>query len=110
MLLLSRERPKTNVYSQSSVVYISVYSVNHVLLLCSSEREVPIYVFSDQFIFQVSTMLPVVLEEVFVIDYPPSFPGLPTVQFLIACSMIKNWTVGRPGNKASCSPRLLFWA
>ena len=66
MLLLSRERPKINVYSQSSVVYISVYSVNHVLLLCGGEREVPIYVFSDQFIFQVSTMLPVVLEEVFI--------------------------------------------
>ena len=36
-----------------------------------------------------------------------SFPGLPTVQFLIACSMqkllqvIKNWMVGRPGNEAS---------
>ena len=34
-----------------------------------------------------------------------SFPGLPTVQFLIACSFcilqaIKNWTVGRPGNEA----------
>ena len=89
MLLLSRERPKINVYSQSSVVYISVYSVNHVLLLCSGEREVPIYVFSDQFIFQVSTMLPVVLEEVFIArDYPLSFPDLPTVQFLIVCSII----------------------
>ena len=39
-----------------------------------------------------------------------SLPGLPTVQFLIACSIhlhfyilqvIKNWTVGRPGNEAS---------
>ena len=66
MLLLSRGRPKINVHSQSSVVYISLYIVNHVLLLCSGEREVPICVFSDQFIFQVSTMLPVVLEEVFI--------------------------------------------
>ena len=40
-LLLSRERPKINVYSQSCVVYISVYSVNHVLLLCGGEREFP---------------------------------------------------------------------
>ena len=54
-------------------------------------------------------MLSVFLDEVFVvIDYPSSFSGLPTVQFLIACSTIKNWTVGRPGNKASCSPRLLY--
>ena len=30
-----------------------------------------------------------------------SFPGLPTVHFLIACSAIKNWTVGRPGNEAN---------
>ena len=34
-----------------------------------------------------------------------SFPGLPRVQFLIACSMqklqaIKNWSRGRPGNEA----------
>ena len=63
MLLLSRERPKINVYSQSSVVYISVYTVNHVLLLCGGEREVPIYVSSDHFISQVSTMLPVLVEE-----------------------------------------------
>ena len=86
-------------------MYISVYSVSHVLLLCGGEREVPIYVFSDQFIFQVSNMLSVFLDEVFVvINYPSSFSGLPTVQFLIACSTSKNWTVGRPGNKASCSP------
>ena len=90
-------------------ILVYVYSVNHVLLLCSGEREVPIYVFSDQFIFQVSTMLPVILEEVFVeVNYPSSFSGLPTVQFLIVCSTIKNWTVGRPRNKASCSPRLLY--
>ena len=36
------------------------------------------------------------------------FPGLPTLQFLIACSfwipqVIKKWTVGRSGNKASAS-------
>ena len=29
------------------------------------------------------------------------FPGLPTVQFLIACSAIKDWMVGRPGNEAN---------
>ena len=101
MLLLSRERPKINVYSQSSVVYISVYSVNHVSF-CVVVREIlcilwPVYV---------STMFPVFLEEV--LDYPLSFPGLPTVEFLIACSMIKNCTVGSPGNKASCSLRLYF--
>ena len=31
------------------------------------------------------------------------FPGLPTAQFLITCILlqaIKNWAVGRPGNKA----------
>ena len=38
-------------------------------------------------------------------EYLASFPGLPTVRFLIACSFcilqaIKNWTVGRPGNEA----------
>ena len=37
---------------------------------------------------------------------PVSFPGLPRLQFLIACSMqkqqaIKNWGQGRPGNEAS---------
>ena len=43
-----------------------------------------------------------------------SFPGLPTIQFLIACTLqviknltvgrlqvIKNWMVGRPGNEAT---------
>ena len=35
-----------------------------------------------------------------------SFPGLPRLQFLIACSFcilqaIKNWNRGRPGNEAS---------
>ena len=35
-----------------------------------------------------------------------SFPGLPHLQFLIACSIcilqaIKNWRCGRPGNEAS---------
>ena len=33
-----------------------------------------------------------------------SFPGLPRLQFLIACGMqlqaIKNWSRGRPGNEA----------
>ena len=32
-----------------------------------------------------------------------SFPGLPRLQFLIACSImqaIKNWSRGRPGNEA----------
>ena len=40
-----------------------------------------------------------------------SFPGLPTIQFLIACSMqtyilqaIKNWTVRSPGNEAMARP------
>ena len=31
------------------------------------------------------------------------FPGLPTIQFLITCSM-ENWMVGRPGNEASMYP------
>ena len=40
-----------------------------------------------------------------------SFPGLSTVQFLIACSFaklkaIKNWSVGRPGNEATISYKL----
>ena len=37
-----------------------------------------------------------------------SFPGLPTIQFLIVCrtvalEAIKNWMVGRPGNEATLS-------
>ena len=46
-----------------------------------------------------------------------SFPGLPTIQFLIACSTavlqaIKNWTVGRPGIEATLSNGYIvgiFW-
>ena len=38
------------------------------------------------------------------IQYIASFPGLPHLQFLIACSIlqaIKNWRNGRPGNEAT---------
>ena len=37
-----------------------------------------------------------------------SSPGLPTVQFLIACSM-QNWTVGRSRNEASFLPQYSYW-
>ena len=52
-------------------------------------------------------MKPLSCHSQFVTRKLASFPGLPTIQFLIACSMqkklqvIKNWTVGMPGNKAT---------
>ena len=102
MLLLSRERPKINVYSQSSVVYISVYTVNHVLLLCGGEREVPICVCILSPVY-LSTMLPVFLRLVSIIPRPSHCPICDRLQYAL-CSLlqaIKNWTVGRPGNEAS---------
>ena len=38
--------------------------------------------------------------------YLASFPGLPAIQFFIACSVLqimKSWTVVKPWNKAMCT-------
>ena len=109
-LLLSRERPKISVYSQSSVVHISVYSVNHVLLLCVCEREVPICVFSDQFTLQPCCLCfwkKCSLQEIGL----NSSQAFPLSNFwLLAIQSKTGWLVGRPGNEASkrcCSPMVL---
>ena len=93
MLLLSRERPKINVYSQSSVVYISVYSVNHVLL-CVCERKVPIYVGILSPVY-LSTMFPVFwVQEISLYRSQASHcPIFDCFQYAVYCkwSKIERW-------------------
>ena len=48
------------------VLCILVCTVSIMFSFCVVVREVPLYVSSDHFISQVSTMLPVLVEEVFI--------------------------------------------
>ena len=66
----------------------------------------PIILFlnSSHIIKNYSSQFPILFHMMQTLQDVASFPGLPHLQFLIACSMqqaIKNWRCGRPGNEAN---------